>query len=407
MKMDKATPTQADALETAKRLHAEHIVIDSLSPSILDEWALTPAMVTIAKDVQAKGGTRPVIKDAMAEYLLKHCGKDGDTRENYLSFWRRSGVTACNHTLYASGPPDAAWDATMLEIGRMGRLLKALDGEVTLATTAAQIEAAHKAGRRAVLYNLQSAEPVGDDFSRVDTLYGMGLRSMQLTYNLRTRFGEGCVEKNDGGMSRLGEALIHKMNEVGMLVDLSHGSTQTARDAVACSSRPVIASHIAARAISGHARGLPDDVLKAVANGGGYAGVVVLPAFLISPDGDSRARQLGKPAGWATLDTVVDHLLHFVNVMGEDHVGIGTDWGKPYYTALKWDAAMVGGRKGVDWVGWRPQDHFDPNGQTAGMETWDQWPNLTVALLRRGVPEKTVIKIIGGNFLRIFREICG
>jgi len=396
-----------EALETAKRLHAEHVVIDSLSPSIIDEWVLTPAMVDLAREVQARGGTRPVIKDALADYLLEHCVDDDAMREAYMDYWRRSGVTACNHTLYASGPPDAAWSSTMTELGRMGRLLQALGGEVLPATTAGQIEAARKAGRRAVLYNLQNAEPVGDDFGRVDTLYGMGVRSMQLTYNLRTRFGEGCVEKNDGGISRLGQSLVQKMNQVGMLVDLSHGSTATARDILACSSGPVIASHIASRALSGHARGLPDDVLKSIADCGGYAGVVTLPAFLIPPGGDPRARAMGRPQGWATLDTFVDHVQHFINVMGADHVGVGTDWGKPYYSALTWDSAMVGGRKGIDWVGWRPQDHFDPNGQTAGFETWDQWPNLTAAMLRRGIAQETVVKLIGGNFLRVFREVCG
>ncbi|MEO8849488.1 MAG: membrane dipeptidase, partial [Casimicrobiaceae bacterium] len=62
---------------------------------------------------------------------------------------------------------------------------------------------------------------------------------------------------------------------------------------------------------------------------------------------------------------------------------------------------------GFDWVGWRPEDHFDPNNQVVGMETWDQWPNLTAAMLRRGIPEETVIAIVGGNFLRVFRDICG
>lgn len=405
--MNKQVGAWDEALGIARRLHAEHVVIDSLSPSIIDEWVLTPPMIDLAREVQARGGTRPVIKDALAEYLLEHCIDDAATREAYLAYWRRAGVTACNHTLYASGPPGAAWDLTMTEIGRMGRLLQALEGEVSLATTAAQIEAAHKAGRGSVLYNLQNAEPVGDDFERVDTLYGLGVRSMQLTYNLRTRFGEGCVEKNDGGISRLGQALVQKMNDIGMLVDLSHGSTATARDAIACSSRPIIATHVAARAISGHARGLPDDVLKSIADCGGYAGVVTVPMFLTPAGGDPRAKDMGKPPGWATLDTFVDHVQHFVNVMGADHVGVGTDWGKPYYSALTWDSSMVGGKKGIDWVGWRPQDRFDPNGQTAGFETWDQWLNLTAAMLHRGIPQETVIKLIGGNFLRVFREVCG
>ncbi|MCC7414223.1 MAG: membrane dipeptidase, partial [Gammaproteobacteria bacterium] len=124
--------------------------------------------------------------------------------------------------------------------------------------------------------------------------------------------------------------------------------------------------------------------------------------------GDGRAPRAGRPAGWATLDTVVDHVEHMLNVAGADHVGIGTDWGKPYYTALTWAPAMTNEpTSGFDWVGWRPQDHFDPNMQVVDLETWDRWPNLTAALLRRGIPEATVVKIVGGNFLRVFREVCG
>ena len=100
--------------------------------------------------------------------------------------------------------------------------------------------------------------------------------------------------------------------------------------------------------------------------------------------------------------------MHILNLVGEDHVGIGTDWGKPYYSALTWTSAMVNEAKsGFDWVGWRPEDRFDPNMQVCGVETWDKWPALTAALLRRGLPESTVVKIVGGNFLRVFRDVCG
>ena len=108
------------------------------------------------------------------------------------------------------------------------------------------------------------------------------------------------------------------------------------------------------------------------------------------------------------MDAVVDHVVHLIDTIGVDHVGIGTDWGKPYYSALTWNASMVNeSTAGFDWVGWRPQDHFDPNHQVVDMETWDRWPNLTAALLLRGLSEETVLKVIGGNFLRVFREVCG
>jgi len=124
----------------------------------------------------------------------------------------------------------------------------------------------------------------------------------------------------------------------------------------------------------------------------------MLPAFIIPPGDAARAASGSKPAGWVTLD----------NVAGADHVGIGTDWGKPYYNALTWTPAMTNEpTAGFDWVGWRPEDRFDPNMQVLGMETWDKRHNLTAAMLRRGIPEETVVKVIGGNFLRAFREVCG
>ncbi|MGH8616767.1 MAG: dipeptidase [Burkholderiales bacterium] len=399
---------QQDALERARQLHREHIVIDSLAPGFVSERVLTPPMAELARRLQAEGKKRSAIKSTLADYLLERCATDAGTREAYMAYWNSAGVTACSNTMYSVGPPDSAWEVVQAEFDRAGRMLKALGGAVVAVGSAAEIERVHKEGRRAVFYNVQNAEPFGDKLDRVDVLHGMGLRVVQLTNNLRNRFGEGCLEKNDGGLSRLGEALVHRLNARGMLVDVSHGSAGTGRDAALSSAKPIISSHTSARALSGHARGTPDDVLKAIADRGGYVGVVTLPAFLLPATGDDRAAKAGKPAGWATLDAVVDHIEYLLNLIGAEHVGIGTDWAKPYYSALQWSPAMVTEQtEGFNWVGWRPQDRFDPNMQVVDLETWDQWPNLTAAMLRRGIPEATVIKVIGGNFLRVFREVCG
>ncbi len=397
-----------DALERARRLHAEHIVIDSMAPSFVSEWVLTPRMIELARRLQAEGKKRSAIWAVLAEDLIEHCASDPATRAAYLDYWRRSGVTAISNTLYGSGSPDGAWESLIARFGRAGRLLRALGGDVVPALCAADVERAHKGGGLAVIYNTQNAEPVGDRLERVDALHGLGLRIMQLTYNLRNRYGEGCLERNDGGLSRLGVALIEKLNDTRMLVDVAHGSPRTALDAAAVSRAPILASHTAAHAISGHARAFSDDVLKAIADRGGYIGILILPAFILPQGGDGRAEKAGKPAGWATLETVADHVEHVLKVAGADHVGIGTDWGKPYYNELTWTPAMVNEpTAGFDWVGWRPHDRFDPNMQVLDMETWDKWHNLTAALLRRGIPEQTVLKVIGGNFLRVFREVCG
>ena len=406
--MDMSDKSYLDAIEKARRIHAEHIVIDSMPPSFMSEWVLTPPMVELARAMQAEGRKRSVIGAALTEYLIRHCATDPATREAHLAYWARSGVTALNTTLFGFGRPDAAYESTIAEFGRAGRLMQALGDAVRFTGTAADIERAFRDGRRAVFFNLQNAEPIGDDFNRVDTLRGLGLRCMQLTYNLRTRFGEGCLEPRDGGISRFGEALVAKLNASNILVDASHGSPLTAIGAALASSKPIAATHTAARALSGHARALPDEAMKTIADRGGYIGVLLLPAFIVPPNGEPRAVAAGKPAGWATLDTVVDHIEHVRNLVGSDHVGIGTDWGKPYYNELVWNSDMVNeSASGFDWVGWRPQDRFDPNMQVLGMETWDKWHHLTAAMLHRGIPEADVIKIVGGNFLRVFRDACG
>jgi len=114
----------------------------------------------------------------------------------------------------------------------------------------ADFERAYREKHHAVVYNIQNAEPVGDQLDRIDTLHGLGMRSVQLTYSLRTRFGDGCLEKNDGGISRFGEALIAKLNRSRMMMDVSPARPRTAADSVAASTMLVVASHTAARAIA-------------------------------------------------------------------------------------------------------------------------------------------------------------
>jgi membrane dipeptidase len=406
--MDREEIASRDALEQARRIHAEHVVVDSLAPTFTCEMALTPFMVELARRLQSEGKTRAAIRIALAEALVEETASDPAARAAYLDYWQRSGVTAASSTAYNSGPPSRAWDDALAEIGRGNRLIQSLGGEVVIAGSSDDVRRAHREGRRAVIYNLQNAEPIGDDLDRVDLFYGLGVRIVQLTYNLRNRFGDGCAERRDGGLSRLGVALVERLNQRRMLIDLSHSSDQTAYDALEVSRRPIACTHTAARVISQHARAKPDALLRAIAERGGYVGVLILPTFLLPPGGDRHAAGVSLPEGWATLDTVVDHVVHLLDVVGAEHLGIGTDWGKPYYQVMRWSPRMVREEAATfDWIGWRPGDRFDPNAQVRGLETWDLWPNLTAALLLRGIAEDTVVKIVGKNFLRVFGEICG
>lgn len=386
-------------LERARELQRAHPVVDTLAPNWDSEMYLSPPMVELAREWQAAGLSRGAIQARLAGYLVENVATDEQIRHGYLEWWRRAGVTAASTSLLFSGPPSRGWAQVLDAIARSERLLTALRDRFAKALGPEDVVAAHAAGRHAILLNMQNADPIGDDLARVDTLYGLGVRAVQLTYNLRNIYGDGCLERRDGGLSRFGLALVERLNRRGIVVDTSHCSDQTTLDAAQASSRPIAITHASARAlVAGHPRAKPDDVIRAVAERGGYIGVVVMPSIL-TPNG----RQ-------ATLDHVVDHLVHVAGVAGWGAVGIGTDWGKPYYRALHWQYETV--RESLtpgdfDWVGWLPAHHFDPNEACAGIETWDLWPSLTAKLLERGVREEQVVGAIGGNFLRFWREAVG
>jgi len=383
-------------LERARALHAAGPVVDSLAPNWDSEMYLSPAMVELARRLQGEGLSRGAIQARLADYLVERIGADAELRAGYLDWWRRAGVTAASTSLLFSGPPSRAWEHVVAAIARSERLLAELDGQFVRALGPDDVAAAHAAGRRAILFNLQNADPIGDDLARVETLYGLGVRAVQLTYNLRNLYGDGCLERRDGGLSRFGVALVERLNRRRIVIDSSHCSDRTTLDAVEASARPVAITHAAARALSGHPRAKPDEVIRAVAAAGGYVGVVVMPSILTRSGRD------------ASLDTVVDHVVHMVEVAGAGAVGIGTDWGKPYYRAMRWQYETVAEsvRPGeFDWVGWRPEHHFDPNEACLGMETWDRWPDLTARMLARGLSEDVVAGLIGGNFLRYWRAV--
>jgi membrane dipeptidase len=385
-------------LARARELHAANPVVDSLAPNWDSEMYLSPAMAELARRLQAEGLSRGAIQARLADDLVEGIGRDPELRTGYLAWWRRAGVTAASTSLLFSGPPSRAWAHVQAAIERSERLLAALADAFALARGPDDVLAARAAGRHAILFNLQNADPIGDDLSRVEALHGRGVRAVQLTYNLRNLYGDGCLERRDGGLSRFGLALVARLNRARIVIDTSHCSDRTTLDAVEASSQPVAITHAAARALSGHPRAKPDEVIRAVAEAGGYVGVVVMPSIL-TPSGRG-----------ASLDTVVDHVVRLIDLAGPGAVGIGTDWGKPYYRAMRWsyDGVAESLRPGeFDWVGWRPEHHFDPNEACAGIETWDLWPSLTAALLARGLSEEVVVGVIGGNFLRYWRRVAG
>jgi len=222
----------------------------------------------------------------------------------------------------------------------------------------------------------------------------LGVRIMQITYNNRNAFGDGCLEPGNAGLSNSGMAAVKKMNENGVAVDLSHSGYRTTTEAIAASSKPVLISHSGCGAVYSHPRNKPDEILKSLADRGGYFGVYLMPYLVASPTVPTRQH-------------VLDHLVHAINVCGADHVGIGSDGSIQEVVLTPAQKAEfdsdIARRKKLG-IGAPGEDRYpfvpDLNGP-------DHMQIIAEELARRGQPWSVIEKVLGANFQRVLGEIWG
>ncbi|MBW8811684.1 MAG: membrane dipeptidase, partial [Lysobacter sp.] len=177
--------------------------------------------------------------------------------------------------------------------------------------TGADLERARREKKLGVVYQFQDSAAIGEKLERVDDFHHLGLRTVQLTYNVRNLVGDGCMEAGNAGISRFGHSLIERLNERRILIDLAHSGRRTATEAIAASKAPVLISHTGCAALVERPRNKTDAELRAVADGGGVVGIYLMP-FL---------RESGQPMA----ADLIRHIEHALKICGEDHVGIGTD----------------------------------------------------------------------------------
>lgn len=234
----------------------------------------------------------------------------------------------------------------------------------------------------AVFLGLEDLGAVGSDLTRIEALYGLGIRSAGLAYNAGNALGGGLSSAPDEGLTAVGRAAVRLMNDIGMLVDLAHVGDVTALDVCAATSRPVVVSHAGARAVWPTPRMKPDGVIRAVADTGGLIAVEAAPNSTVS-----RAHSRHE------LASVMDHFAYLVDLVGIDHVGFGPDtfFGDHvgFYTALghrpAWTAPP---HERIEWV--------------AGMENpGEAIVNATAWLVADGWAEADIAKVVGGNALRV------
>lgn len=250
---------------------------------------------------------------------------------------------------------------------------------------------AKKENKVAVLFGFQNATMIEKSIDNINTLYDAGTRWIQLTYNERNLLGDGCTERTNAGLSDFGIEVVNRMNELGIIVDLSHCGEQTTNDGIKFSNSPISINHSMCEALyKNHPRAKTDEQIRAMANKGGVLGIICL-GYMIGPN-------LGKETN---LNTYVDHIEHAVKVGGIDHVGLASDfaiqgleatgatydnWYVPRLTRFKPSYK-------VQWPPWIPE-----------LDKPDRYLQVAKVLDKRGHSTGDIEKILGQNWLRFFRE---
>lgn len=256
------------------------------------------------------------------------------------------------------------------------------------------INAAKKSGVVGLVMGTQNARLIGDRVGRLEIMQRLGFRYLQLTYNERNFIGDGCAEPNDAGLSRFGREVVAAMNDVGIVVDVTHAGHRTALEALKLTTKPAMISHANPRALYDNPRNHRDDVIRALADTGGVMGCSLPSPFNWS--GEDRQ---------PTLEDFARAIEHVIDLVGDDHVAIGSDvvvtagaYPPALSASLRGDLYLVSGayygKFGVE----------KKVRKVRGIEDYRDWPRITEMLVKRGHGEATIRKVLGENLLRVYRE---
>ena len=390
--MDVLKPNARD-LEHGLALHAKSVVFDvyGFSPNAaVDGDRLADAVKAGASDIE--------LQDLEEDMRMTRYVTDAAERAEYLQAWEASGVTCVFQNAGEEG------SSPLRLVKRLARFTYATDhlrDVVSKAVTPDDIVAAKQQGRRCLYFTgngmplTGDAVSVADELRYVRTFFELGVRMMHVTYNRRNLLGDGCAETANGGLSDLGRAAVAEMNRVGVIVDVAHSGWRTSLEAAQVSQKPMVASHTTCAALQQHIRAKPDEVIKAIVDGGGLIGVCAIPHFL------------GRTGDIAAL---LDHVDYVVKKFGIDYVGIGTDIGyRSRNDAAELKKIPARAKRRTRYEAFWPDDAFLPGAEEAKRYpkskslAWTNWPLFTVGLVQRGYSDEQIEKILGLNMLRVAR----
>ena len=295
------------------------------------------------------------------------------------AMFRTCGITGFHNSVGVGGA--SAYDDALEFIAAWSGFVGRNTQVFCLVGKADDLETAKARQKIAVIMGLQNADEFREP-KDVKAFYQLGLRCAQLTYNTQNLLGSGSTERVDGGISDYGEQIIKSMNEVGMLVDVSHSGDKTTLDAIELSPKPIAFTHSNCRALNNHPRLKTDEAIRKLAAKGGVMGITGVRMFV-------------KDKEPTTVEDIVDHIDHVVKLVGIEHVGIGSDCDLMGYDHMPPDQykQLKAGYK----ASYAFRDKIDTDGFDHPRKVYD----LTAALIRRGYSDANIQAILGGNFRRL------
>lgn len=294
---------------------------------------------------------------------------------------RKGGLTAANCTC-------CVWEnftETMRNIAKWKESFRAHGDLITPVYTTADIlraKAEHKTG---IILGWQNTTGIEDHLEYLELFHELGVRIIQITYNTQNFVGSGCYESTDSGLSDYGHDVVAEMNRLGILCDLSHVGPKTSEDVILASKQRVAYSHCLPSGLKEHKRNKSDEQLRFIADKGGFVGVTMFPPFL-------------KKGPDSTVADYVEAMEYVINIVGEDVVGVGTDftqgYGQPFFDWITHDKGF--GRKLTD---------FGAVINPEGFREIGDFPNLTAAMEQRGWSTSRIEKVMGGNWLQLLKDV--